>query len=386
MGEKPFLNIIANVFFRPKADVSGYRFQLILNQNCYFFTYQLKFLFKILGDAMNFTLKILITLLILPCLFGCATNNSANNIDKKTQFEMGLKAFVIEDYSRAIYWLEQAHNKAPDQYYFSGNTQKLLREGESGNPDAKYLVAYMYQNGLGVDKDEKKAKRFVEDASNLTLEVHWPSESRFGVIVKSTSSSYYRVYQRTLSMAQAKAGREAKGIFNYSKLFPETSEIEFTYGNRTVQKMSFADFENFVISRVRDRTISAYNFLQGTQIEYFSPSGEVALWYPGNQTPVVGKYYTKQSMESYNLAGNVAGVLLCFTYQPNSYNPVTGTGGGTEQCTSAYSFLSQIKGKRQGDVFNLSSGTLPHSFEKGSPPKWPDGKNIIDEVAPHKAF
>tara|TARA_R110002096_G_scaffold436071_1_gene666836 strand:- start:11197 stop:12204 length:1008 start_codon:yes stop_codon:yes gene_type:complete len=333
---------------------------------------------------MNFTLKILITLLILPCLFGCATNNSANNIDKKTQFEMGLKAFVIEDYSRAIYWLEQAHNKAPDQYYFSGNTQKLLREGESGNPDAKYLVAYMYQNGLGVDKDERKAKRFLESAPNLLLEVQWPSTGRFVVVLRSNASQFYRAFQRTISPATVKAEREAKGIFEYSKLLPETSEIEFAYGSPAVQKMSFADFEDFVKSQVSDHTISTHNFIQGTQIEYFSPSGEVALWYPVNQTPVVGKYYTKQSMKPHNLAGNVAGVLLCFSYQPNSYNPVTGTRGDADQCTSAYSFLAQIKGKRRGDVFNLFSGALPHSFQKGSPPKWPDGKNIVDDFAPHR--
>ncbi len=337
---------------------------------------------------MNSSIKILLIILILPTLLGCAAYDSASTVSKDDQFDIGLKAFAKEDYERALYWLEQAYKNTPDQYFYDSYTYSriVLKDGEPGKPGAKYFLAYMYQNGLGVKKDEKKARRYFEDAPLLSLEVQWPSESRFAIVFKKANSQFYQAYQRTLSTASLKAEREAKGIYRYSKLLPESSEIEFTYGSPTVQKMSFNDFEDFVKSQVSNHTISSHDFLHGTQIEYFSPTGEVALWYPENQRADVGKYYMKQSMERYNLAGNVAGVLLCFTYQPNSYNPVTGTRGSAEQCTSAYSFLSQIKGKRQGDVFNLSSGVSPHSFERGSPPKWPDGKNIIDEIAPHRVL
>lgn len=333
---------------------------------------------------MKTSIKTLLIVLLLPGIVGCATYNAEYNFDKDAQFDEGLKAFVLEDFEGAVNWLEQANRGKRATYYYDTNVGRIQTgRAQPSNPNAKFFLAYLYQNGLGVEKDENKAKGFSDNAPNLTLDVQWLDESRFVVVLRSTTSQFYQSFQRRLSTASLKEDRESRGIFIYSKLLPETSEIEFTYGNSAIRKMSFADFEIFVKRQLSDHTISTYNLIQGTQIEYFSPSGEVALWYPGNQRAVVGKYYTKQSIEPSNVERNDVDVLICFTYQPNSYNPVTGTRGSEEECTSAYGYLSQVEGKRRGDVFSLSSGTLPHSFERGSPPKWPDGKNIIDEKAPH---
>ena len=43
---------------------------------------------------------------------------------------------------------------------------KLKKEAQEGDPDAKYNLAYIYENGLGVKKDEAKALELYQDAAD----------------------------------------------------------------------------------------------------------------------------------------------------------------------------------------------------------------------------
>jgi TPR repeat protein len=43
---------------------------------------------------------------------------------------------------------------------------QLLREAQEGNPDAQYELAYLYENGLGVPKDETKALELYQQAAD----------------------------------------------------------------------------------------------------------------------------------------------------------------------------------------------------------------------------
>ncbi len=43
---------------------------------------------------------------------------------------------------------------------------KLQRAAQAGDSDAQYHLAYLYENGLGVTKDEAKALELYEQAAN----------------------------------------------------------------------------------------------------------------------------------------------------------------------------------------------------------------------------
>lgn len=43
---------------------------------------------------------------------------------------------------------------------------KWRREAQAGDPDAQYNLAYIYENGLGVPKDEAKALELYQQAAN----------------------------------------------------------------------------------------------------------------------------------------------------------------------------------------------------------------------------
>ena len=43
---------------------------------------------------------------------------------------------------------------------------QLQRESEAGDPDAQYYLAYLYENGLGVTKDETKALALYQQAAD----------------------------------------------------------------------------------------------------------------------------------------------------------------------------------------------------------------------------
>jgi len=43
---------------------------------------------------------------------------------------------------------------------------QLQREAQEGDPDAQYNLAYMYENGLGVPKNETKALELYQQAAD----------------------------------------------------------------------------------------------------------------------------------------------------------------------------------------------------------------------------
>ena len=43
---------------------------------------------------------------------------------------------------------------------------KLQREAQAGDPDAQYNLAYLYENGLGVPKNEAKALELYQQAAD----------------------------------------------------------------------------------------------------------------------------------------------------------------------------------------------------------------------------
>jgi hypothetical protein len=95
-----------------------------------------------------------------------------------------------------------------------------------------------------------------------------------------------------------------------------------------------------------DVTYASSDFFHGLQVEYFSPDGKVYLWYPGNSRSVVGEWTAEKNE-------------LCFRYQPNSYNPVTGQKGGKWECRNRARQRGDLVSKAEGDPFQLKSGRVP---------------------------
>jgi len=95
------------------------------------------------------------------------------------------------------------------------------------------------------------------------------------------------------------------------------------------------------------KTFVFYERSHGIQVEHFSGSGRVYLWYPGNRGVVKGRWRTKK------------GSQICFQYGQNTYNPVTRKRGGRWQCRPEGRLKSTMKYGCNGDIFNLSSGKIP---------------------------
>jgi hypothetical protein len=95
----------------------------------------------------------------------------------------------------------------------------------------------------------------------------------------------------------------------------------------------------------------------GTQIEYLGPGGVTYLWYPGNTIPLKGQW---QVQDGTNYPS------ICFRYGENTYNPVTGQGGGGWECGPGPAYLFEKLSVVQGDVFNLASGRLPFILPGGN--------------------
>ena len=47
-----------------------------------------------------------------------------------------------------------------------GKIAQLQREAQEGDPDAQYELAYLYENGLGVPKDETRALELYQQAAD----------------------------------------------------------------------------------------------------------------------------------------------------------------------------------------------------------------------------
>jgi hypothetical protein len=89
----------------------------------------------------------------------------------------------------------------------------------------------------------------------------------------------------------------------------------------------------------------------GTQVEYYDARGGTHLWYPGNRRIVRGKW----KMDGNN---------ICFAYQGNTYNPVTGHRGGGFECMPAALHDEGIVDRATGDVFGLAkSRSVPFTLK-----------------------
>jgi hypothetical protein len=220
-------------------------------------------------------------------------------------------------------------------------------------------------------------------------------------IVVGCSSSGYEP-PTVAQMQKAKEIRESRGIFNFASIDYVSERISFTYGSPKLNEMDFREYEEFIHRVVENQTVVTDSSVHGTQLEYFSPAGDVSLWYPGNTQAVSGRFRTKIDTQPFNIWGDRTAVLICFTYEVGTRNAVTGTEGGDEACTNAYSYIASIVGKRTGDPFDLTSGRVPFVLNKterwsGGLPKsggrkgsaertvWPDGASWFEVPVPHYA-
>ena len=125
-----------------------------------------------------------------------------------------------------------------------------------------------------------------------------------------------------------------------------------------------------------DRTIRDRQGAHGWLAEYSAADGRTWLWYPGNKAVVEGRW--KIEARPARLKGKAISVVeICFTY-PGAYNAVEGKPGDRWDCWPAFEEVSDPEGLerrgrevRAGDVFNLSSGTIPHVLTRETRPAWP---------------
>ncbi len=97
----------------------------------------------------------------------------------------------------------------------------------------------------------------------------------------------------------------------------------------------------------------------GYQVSFLDKD-HVWLWYPGNGAALKGAWGREQ------VAGRG---YVCFTYPTGSFNPVTGVLGGRKQCQPQQVLQAGLVNAVKGDVFGLSSGSVPYTLEKGKRPE-----------------
>ena len=125
---------------------------------------------------MSFTIKSFILILISYNLFGCTgfyncsklqDNPSAfqqcqaKNGDDEAQYQLGRQAYENGDIKTALKWLRKAaHDTQETMITFdkegrvrSNITGKVIR----GHYDARMLLAHIYENGIGVPVNVKRA-------------------------------------------------------------------------------------------------------------------------------------------------------------------------------------------------------------------------------------
>ena len=128
--------------------------------------------------------------------------------------------------------------------------------------------------------------------------------------------------------------------------------IGITAGDVFAQ-MSMPEARAFFVNRTRVSFSSGH----GTQVSYMAPNGAVYLWYPGNRVVLPGSW----SLEPRAMPGYPprAYAILCFQYGPNTYNPVTGRGGGGPECGPADRWARYAVDQAPGDVFGLARRQSP---------------------------
>lgn len=100
------------------------------------------------------------------------------------------------------------------------------------------------------------------------------------------------------------------------------------------------------IEHLLGKTVVFYDEFHGTQVAYYAPNDIEYLWYPGNQTSLLG-YWQITSQQ------------ICFQYPNSGINPATGVPGHEWECSPLQDFSSDIIETVDGDIFSLASGKIP---------------------------
>ncbi|MBT5074719.1 MAG: sel1 repeat family protein [Kordiimonadaceae bacterium] len=93
----------------------------------------------------------------------------AEHGNRKAQYEVGLSAYEAKDMEATIKWLEKAAkpNEGVKMVYMPavdgqsyGTIKSLPRNGHPGYREAQALLAHIYAEGIGVERDEIKASHY----------------------------------------------------------------------------------------------------------------------------------------------------------------------------------------------------------------------------------
>jgi len=134
---------------------------------------------------MNIFLKISITFVGIIMLSNCGMMHAdcstlrgdaaayrecmANQGSQDFQYQLGLEAYENEDYDTAIKWLKRATVTRVDNlpYYAERERPRRgtvaamnVRKPNPGHRGAMRMLANMYEQGIGVDVDLKRAQRY----------------------------------------------------------------------------------------------------------------------------------------------------------------------------------------------------------------------------------
>ena len=91
----------------------------------------------------------------------------------------------------------------------------------------------------------------------------------------------------------------------------------------------------------------------GTTVEYFAPDGQVYLWYPGLNEPVVA---------TWEVRGSLVARFICFGYAMRASDLQKGAYQAPE-CITPQQLYRTIKETHGTDLFGLSGGTVPHILD-----------------------
>ncbi|GFE50252.1 hypothetical protein So717_20050 [Roseobacter cerasinus] len=103
------------------------------------------------------------------------------------------------------------------------------------------------------------------------------------------------------------------------------------------------------------RTYLSFDDAHGYQVIFIDSGNRAWLWYPGNARALAGEYMLD------TVAGQRA---ICWRYPSSSGNPVTGTRGGSFNCTPRLLSQKSTIAALRGDPFNLASGAVPYPLQR----------------------
>lgn len=131
-----------------------------------------------------------------------------------------------------------------------------------------------------------------------------------------------------------------------------------------------------IIDLICGRTVHYFNTALGNQIEYTAPDGSAYLWHSQTDEIVVGIWEVSQITLD---LGEV-----CYKYLPGSFGP---TDPGSEFCFDHAALVEDIPtdGVREGDPYNLASGTRPFPLPFDIPVSVEDLRAEFPDQPPERA-